>query len=368
KPIRRPTRRRTPAASDDGTIPNTDPSELFEELVLAPDSVSREGVIRLYDHEVQGRTVVKSLHGRVVSPSHGDAAVLRPRPESWRGLAVTVAAQPWTCRASPRAGAIWTVEEAARNLYAVGARPDAFTNCLNFGNPEDPTVLGDLAEVTRGLADGARALDMMVPSGNVSLYNGGLGAGIPPTPVLMATGLVPDLRHAVTSDLKAEGDPLYLLGTSRPELGGSLWARMHGRTDLPVPLMSPALTHRLGEKLLDVGSRGDLAAVHDVSDGGLAVTLAEMAFGGGFGFSVDLAASALDAGAQALAVEGASRWVVEVAPASAKRFETAVRGLPCVRLGDVTARDGRLRWGDQPIGTVGLDRLYALWRPGLGVP
>jgi phosphoribosylformylglycinamidine synthase subunit PurL len=367
-PLRRPIRRRPPGLTSEGTIPNTDPTELFEQLVRAPDSVSREGIIRVYDHEVQARTVVKSLHGRVVSPSHGDAAVLRPRPESWRGLAVTVATQPWTCRASPRAGAVWTVEEAARNLYAVGARPDAFTNCLNFGNPEDPLVLGDLAEVTRGLADGARALDMMVPSGNVSLYNGGLGAGIPPTPVLMATGIVPDLRHAVTSDLKAEGDPLYLVGESASELGGSLWARLHGRTDLPVPPMDPGLTKKLGERLLALGARGRLAAVHDVSDGGLAVTLAEMAFGGGFGFSVDLASTELDAAAQALAVEGASRWVVEVPPSGQPAFEAGMRGLPWARLGDVTPHDGLLLWRDRRVGRVELDRLYALWRPGLGVP
>ncbi|MCI4354099.1 MAG: phosphoribosylformylglycinamidine synthase subunit PurL [Thermoplasmata archaeon] len=367
-PIRRPTRGRPRAPPEDGTIPNSDPSELFEELVLAPDSVSREGVIRVYDHEVQARTVIKSLHGRVVSPSHGDAAVLRPRAESWRGLAVTVAAQPWACQNSPRAGGIWTVEEAARNLYAVGARPDAFTNCLNFGNPEDPLVLGDFAEVTRGLAEGARAFDMMVPSGNVSLYNGGLGAGIPPTPVLMATGIVPDIRHAITSDLKAEGDLLYLVGTSAPMLGGSLWARLRGRTDLSLPPMTPAVTRRLGDRLLALGAKGDLAAAHDVSDGGLAVTLAEMAFGGGFGFSVDLAETGLDAAAQALAVEGASRWVVEVAPASAKSFEASLRGLPWKLLGQVTSNGGDLRWADRPVGRVDLDRLYALWRPGLGVP
>ena len=113
--------------------------------MLAPDSVSREPVIRVYDHEVQGRTVIKPLHGRVTSPSHGDAAVISPRPGGSAGLAMAVAAQPWACREDPGPRAAWVVEEAARNLYAVGARPDAFTNCLNFGNPEDPAVLADFA-------------------------------------------------------------------------------------------------------------------------------------------------------------------------------------------------------------------------------
>ena len=139
-------------------------------------------MIRLYDHEVQGRTVVRPLHGGVRTSSHGDAAVLQPDPDHWQGLAVTTASQPWTSREDPLQGGAATVEEAARNLYAVGARPDAFSNCLNFGNPEDPRVLGDFAAVTRGMARAASALGFAIPSGNVSLYNGGLGAEIPPTP------------------------------------------------------------------------------------------------------------------------------------------------------------------------------------------
>ncbi len=366
--LRRPARRRPTPSNDPGTIPNADPVELFERLVLSPESVSREGVIRVYDHEVQGRTVVKPLQGRVVTPSHGDAAVLRPRVDSWRGLAVTIAAQPWACRLSPRAGAVWVVEEAARNLYAVGARPDAFTDCLNFGNPEDPLVLGDFGEVTKGLADGARALDLAVPSGNVSFYNGGLGAEIPPTPVLMATGLLPDLRRATTTDLKVAGDALYLVGRTAPGLGGSLWSRLTGRDGGALPRTDPALTRRLGERLLALGARERLRAVHDVSDGGLAVTLAEMAFGGGLGFAVDLSATGLETPAHALAAEGGSRWVVEVPADSIPGFEASFRGLPIARLGEVVEGDGRLSFGTDRLGIVGLDRLYPTWRAGVGVP
>ena len=166
----------------------------------------------------------------------------------------------------------------------------------------------------------------MVPSGNVSLYNGGLGAGIPPTPVLMATGIVPDLRHAMTSDLKVE---TAIRSTSsgpaararRIALGAPARAqRPPGSAD------DPDLTRRLGERLLAPRSEGHLAAVHDVSDGGLAVTLAEMAFGGGFGFTVDLSVTRLDAAAQALAVEGSSRWVVEVPPSEGRRSNAPSRG------------------------------------------
>ena len=346
-------------------VPDRELGRLIREQTLAPDSVSREPVIRMYDHEVFGHTILKPLQGQVTSPSHGDAAVLRPRTESWRGLALAVAAQPWACLEDPRGGGRWVVEEAARNLYAVGARPDAFTNCLNFGNPEDPRVLGQFAAVVRGLAEGARGLDLAVPSGNVSFYNGGLGAAIPPTPVLLATGIVPDVRQCTTVDLKEVGNPLYLVGTSRPELGGSLWARRHGIRGQPVPPTRPARLRRTGEAILSAGRSGTLRAVHDVSDGGLALTLIEMAFGGGLGFSVDLAATDLSGPGLAAVAEGASRWVVEVDRSKVDTFERRMRGEPMARLGAVTGMAGIFRWGEHVEADVDLAELYSAWRGGL---
>jgi phosphoribosylformylglycinamidine synthase len=325
-------------------------------------------VIRVYDHEVQGRTVVKPLNGRVTSPSHGDAAVLRPRADSRRGLAVTVATQPWACREDPAEGAVLVVEEAARNLYAVGARPDAFTNCLNFGNPEDPRVLGDFAAVTRGLARGARALGFAVPSGNVSFYNGGLGAAIPPTPVLLATGIVDDIARSVTTDFKTAGNSVYLVGRSRPELGGSLWARRNDRTGLRLPRPDPPALRATGDRLLGAVRKGLVRSAHDVSDGGLAVALCEMAFGGGLGFAIDLAPVGLNAPGPALAAEGGSRFVVEVPRASERRFERALAPHPLARLGSVAEGPGELRWDGRPVATIPLGPLYERWRTGLGLP
>ena len=361
------TRRRTKRAPPRGpalSVPDSDLPRLIETLALAPDTLSREPVIRMYDHEVQARTVVKPLHGRPQSPSHGDASILTPLPGSDRGLAVATASQPWACRESPREGGIWTVEEAARNLYAVGARPDAFTDCLNFGSPEDPKVMSDFAEVVQGLADGARALGFSVPSGNVSFYNLGLGHSALPTPVLMATGIVPDIHFAVTSDLKASGDRLYLLGRSSERLGGSLYARSVGRSGIAIPPVDPKGLRRLGERLLEAGRRGWVRSAHDVSDGGLAATLFEMAAGGGLGFSVDLSATGLPGPGLALAAEGASRWVVEVPDASALAFERSLRGLALARLGTVTEGNGRLAWGGREMAVMEIDRLYPRWRAG----
>jgi phosphoribosylformylglycinamidine synthase len=361
------TRRRSkrPAPRGRGpAVPDVDLGGLFRQLVLAPDSVSREPVIRMYDHEVQARTVIKPLHGRPESPAHGDAAVLTPVPGVERAIAVATASQPWACREEPRRGGVWTVEEAARNLYAVGARPDAFTDCLNFGSPEDPRVMSDFAEVVQGLADGARALGFSVPSGNVSFYNLGLGHAALPTPVLMATGLVPSYLRAVTSDLKESGDRLYLVGRSSPNLGGSLYARLVGRTGLSIPPVGPAALRDLGERLMSVGRRGALRAAHDVSDGGLALTLFEMAAGGGLGFDVDLDATGLDGPGLALAAEGASRWVVEVPERSARSFERAFARRPVARLGTVTSGAGRLFWKGRERASVDIASLYPAWRAG----
>ena len=366
--LHRPVRPRARRAIAAPEVPSHDLGRLLEEQLLAPDSFSREGVIRVYDHEVQGRTVLKPLQGKVTSPSHGDAAVLQPRPGRREGLAITTATHPWACREEPREGGQLVVEEAARNLYSVGARPDAFTDCLNFGNPEDPRVLADFAAVTEGLGRAARALGFAVPSGNVSFYNGGLGAEIPPTPVLMATGILPDLAHAVTSDLKRPGDDLYLVGRSRPELGGSLWARRTGHGRLAVPRADPKAVRSAGEGLLRAGAHGFVRAAHDVSDGGLAVTLSEMAFGGDLGFSVDLDRTGLAGAGLALVAEGASRWVVEVSPEHTGRFERALRRVPYVRFGSVTEGAAELRWAGRTLASVPRDALYERWRSGLGLP
>ncbi len=367
-PVRRRVARSTRGSAPSPKVPDTEIETLLEELVLAPDSLSREPILRVYDHEVQGRIVIKPLHGGVASSSHGDAAVIQPRPTSRRGLAVATAAQPGACREDAALGARLVVEEAARNLYAVGARPDAFSNCLNFGNPEDPRVLADFAATTQGLADAARAIGFAVPSGNVSLYNGGPGSAIPPTPVLLATGIVEDVGLATTSDLKSTGDPLYLLGRSRPELGGSLWARRRARRGIGPPPADPRGLKTLGEALLAAGRDRLVRAVHDVSDGGLAVTLAEMAFGGGLGFDVDLAATGLAGPGIALAAEGGSRFVVEVPSERTDRFEAALEGRPCVPLGTVRPGGGVVRWEGRSVASLDLDALYASWRSGLGLP
>jgi phosphoribosylformylglycinamidine (FGAM) synthase-like enzyme len=225
--------------------------------------------------------------------------------------------------------------------------------------------MGDFVAAVGGLAKAARALGLAVPSGNVSFYNEGMGIAIPPTPVLFATGLVDDLRHAVTSDLKSVGNRLYLVGRSSPMLGGSLYARRRQLTGISIPPTDPALVRRMGERLLGTMARGWVRAAHDISDGGLAVTLPEMAFGGGLGFRASLDATGLAGPGVALAAEGASRWVVEVTADGADVFERAMRGLPVRPLGEVTEGAGEYLWRGKSLATLHLAELYGRWRAGL---
>jgi phosphoribosylformylglycinamidine synthase II len=367
-PAPRRVARRRPAGRSSAAMPKEAIGPLAEEMILAPDVVSREPVIRMYDHEVQGRTAVNPLHGRLQSPSHGDAAVIRPLPDERGGLAATVASNPWSCAIDPYVGAVAVVEEAARNLFAVGAVPDSLTNCLNFGNPEDPHVLGEFAATVRGLADSAAALGMAIPSGNVSFYNGGRGRSIPPTPVVFAVGRVDDVGQCPTSDLKAAGNAIYLVGRSSPALGASLYSRRRAsfgrRAGLPPPV-NPEAVRRAGAALVNAASQGTARAIHDISEGGLVVTLAEMGFGGGLGFHVDLARTGLHPAARALVAEGSSRWVVEVVADSTQEFERSLGRTPFVRLGRVTESwTGVLGEGSRELARLDLSTLYERWRRG----
>lgn len=336
--------------------------EILEHLLLSSQGASREPVVRLYDHEVQGNTEVGPLSGSAWTPTHSDASVLRCLPSGRKGLAVSVGSAPFLGALDPKTGGSTAVVRAAQNLYAVGARPDAVTDCLNFGNPEDPEVLGDFDSSLEGMADACRALSLAVPSGNVSFYNGGFGAEIPPTPVVLAVGIHPDVERPVTTPLKAVGNVLYLLGRTSSHLGGSLFARTSGSPESAVPESSPAETRTLGEALLRIQEKGWVESCHDVGEGGLGVALCEMAFGRGLGFDVTLPEIEGIAGWRTLVSEGSSRWVIEVAPGHADRVERALEGLPLARLGLVNSALGVFRYHGKVQARLDLSKLFAEWR------
>lgn len=318
-------------------------------LLAHPDVASKEWILRQYDHEVQGRSVVKPLVG-VQSDGPGDAAVLQPLASSRRGVALACGANTRQGALDPYAMALSVIDEALRNAVAVGADPacTAILDNFSWGNCEMPDRLGALVLAAEGCYDAARAFGTPFVSGKDSLNNeyrvGERTLSIPPTLLVTALAQVPDVARCVTMDAKQAGNRVYLVGATRPELGGSLHLCLAGKPGGTVPRVDLARAPRVLAALHAAIRDGHVVSCHDLSEGGLAVAAAEMAFAGGLGLALELARvpregdfAGLDLDSALLYSESTTRFLVEVAPASAPHFEAALAGLPCTAIGTVEA-------------------------------
>ena len=289
--------------------------DAFLKLLGAPNIGSRRGVFRTYDHQVQNNTVI--LPG-------GDAAVLRVKG-SRKGIALATDGNARYCYLDPRAGAAIAVAEAARNVVATGARPVALTDCLNFGNPEKPEIFWELKEAVEGLATACREFQVPVVSGNVSLYNDTSGVSVWPTPVVGMVGLIDDIADRTEAAFRGAGDIIVLVGETRDELGGSEYARtclgvVAGRP----PRLDADRERRTWQAILDAGRDGLLRSAHDLSDGGLAIAVAESCLLGGIGAVCD--GVDLHLGAEAgLFSESQSRFLVSCSEGDIDRLEDVCR-------------------------------------------
>ena len=329
-------------------------------ILASPNVASKESVIRQYDHEVRAATVLKPMQGVIGKASHGDAAVVRPLPESWRALAIAIASTSGYTILDPFRGGASAVDEVCRNLVAVGARPHSITNCLNFGNPEKPDRLWYFREAVRGIGETARELGVAIPSGNVSLYNESSLGPSPPTPVLLGVGIVEDLRRAVTSDLKHEGDSLFLVGRTANELGGSEYFRLRKHPGGVVPASDPRGLRVAIDHLLAAMAERTVAACHDLSHGGLAVAAAEMALGGDVGASLDTEAMDPARWDVQLFSESQGRWLVEVARGKEDAFQHALEGVPVTFVGRVGGASLRIRSGRKRL-SLPVARMRKVW-------
>ncbi len=272
-------------------------------LMGSPDLCSRRWIWEQYDHLVMGRTAQRP---------GGDAAVVETPGVEGKGIAITTDCTPRYCEADPAMGGRQAVAEAFRNLTAVGARPLAATDCLNFGNPERPDIMGTFVGAIGGLGEACRALDMPIVSGNVSFYNETDGRAVQPTPTIGAIGLIDDLDFMARIGFGGEGQAIVVIGDTAGHLGASLYLReIAGREDGAPPPVDLGAERRNGDAVRGLIRRGDVAACHDVSDGGLLVALAEMALASGIGFSVDRPAGAPPAHAFWFG-EDQARYVVAV--------------------------------------------------------
>jgi len=264
------------------TIPEPDDyADALIRIVGSPDMGSRRWVWEQYDHLIQGNTVVKP---------GADAAVIRVEGTP-KGLAFSLDVTPRYCAADPFEGGKQAVAECWRNLTAVGAEPLAVTDNLNFGNPERPEIMGELVGAIKGIAKACKALAFPVVSGNVSLYNETNGAAIPPTPTIGGVGLLPDAAAAVTVAFEADNQVILLAGAPPQwgtHLGQSIYLReILGRAEGPPPPVDLDHEKRVGDFVRGLIRDGLITACHDLSDGGLAVALAEMAMASGIGASIN---------------------------------------------------------------------------------
>jgi phosphoribosylformylglycinamidine synthase II len=344
-----------------------DYNEVLKRLLAAPNIASKESVIRQYDHEVRASTVLKPMQGIIGKESHGDAAVIKPLEESYKGLAITSDVNPSYCKQNPFWGAASAVDEVCRNLTAVGAVPHSFADCLNFGNPEKPDRLGDFYECCRGLGYMASSLGIPFVSGNVSFYNesAAMNESIPPTPTILGIGICEDVRECVTVDVKEASNFLYVIGKTKEELGGSEYYKLRGVEGGIVPRTDPEELIRSMEGLREVIKEGLTASCHDISEGGLAVVVCEMLIGGDIGASIDIAGVNPELRSDyKLFSESNTRWVVEVWREEARRFEDLMkeRKVYATRLGE-TVREKRIGVYDREkeLVNVSLEEVRNAW-------
>ncbi len=321
-------------------------------LMAAPDLASRRWVWEQYDHMVMADTV-----GR----PGGDAAVVRVHGTD-RALAMTTDCTPRYVLADPVEGGRQAVAEAWRNLTAVGARPLAVTDNLNFGNPERPEIMGQLVGAVEGMAAACRALDMPVVSGNVSLYNETEGRAILPTPVIGGVGLIEDVRKTATIALKTAGETVLLIGETRGWLGCSLYLRdILGRTEGAPPPVDLAAERLSGDFVRALIRDGRVSACHDVADGGVLVALAEMAMAGGIGATVDPPRGALPAHAW-LFGEDQGRYLITSGAPEAVLQAAKTAGVTATPIG-TTGGDSLTVSGAKPISVTRLTAAHESWFP-----
>jgi phosphoribosylformylglycinamidine synthase len=342
-----------PVIAASAVTPPVSNREALLKLVGSPDQCSKRWVYEQYDTLILGNSVV--------TPG-GDAGLIRIG-DGPKGLAMTCDVTPRYCEADPVEGGRQAVAEAWRNLTAVGATPLAITDNLNFGNPERPHAMGQLVGCIKGIGEACIALDFPVVSGNVSLYNETNGQGILPTPTIGGVGVLADVTKHATVAFKAAGDVVILIGDTTGWLGQSIYLRdVCGKAEGAPPPVDLAIERRNGDLVRGLITAGALTAVHDCSDGGLALALAEMVMARKLGAEI----TALPPGPAhgALFGEDQARYVVTASPAHAAAVlaAAATAGVPAMKLGVV---GGNTLTGccETPISIEELSTAHEHWFP-----
>jgi phosphoribosylformylglycinamidine synthase len=335
-----------------------DYNETFLQLLSSPTIADKEWLFRQYDHMVQVNTVF--LPG-------ADAALLRIKGSS-KALAVSLDGNSLYTRLDPKTGAKIAVAEACRNLACVGARPIGVTNCLNFGNPEKPEVMWQFEQAVAGIAEACRAFGIPVTGGNVSFYNDTEGLSIHPTPVLGVVGTLADIRKAVSPGFKAAGDIVVLIGENREELGGSEYLRVvHNLEAGAPPSIDLEREKRHQELCLDSIEAGLVRSAHDLSEGGLAVALAECVFHGQRKLGCSVAIEDSIRPDTLLFGEAQSRILVTCRRKDFDRLRELARqkGVPAKAIGETGGTEIAVEHRGRKLLRMPVEKAYRAWKDAL---
>ncbi len=328
--------------------PNFEASEdltrSLSDILASPNIASKESVIRTYDHEVKAISVIKPLQG-VLMDGPGDASVLKPLYDSWKGVVISNGINPEYGKIDAYWMAASAIDEAVRNNVAVGGRRIALLDNFCWGNPEKPDRLGSLVRAAQACYDTASKLGTPFISGKDSLYNESANGPITPTLLISALGIMPDVRKAVSMDIKSADNLVYIVGETFDELGGSHYYKIHGFLGNTVPKVNAKTAKTIMDALTSAIDKGLVRSCHDLSEGGLAVSLAEMAFSGGIGVEAWL--DKVPVGGKIrddhiLFSESNSRFLVEITKDSQDKFEEIMADKVFARIGQ-TISDEELR-------------------------
>jgi phosphoribosylformylglycinamidine synthase len=338
---------------------------------------SKEWVIRQYDHEVQGSSVIKPLTG-VANDGPGDAAVIKPKFDSDKGLAISCGMNPLYGDIDPYWMALAGIDEAVRNLVCVGGRTDRIALLDNFcwGNCTKPETMGQLVRAAQACYDGAIAFDTPFISGKDSLNNefscdDGTQIAIPPTLLISAISLVDDINKCITMDAKKADNLLFVVGETKNELGASHYYKIHNHLGANVPKVDLQTGPEIAKRIATAINQGLVASCHDCSEGGLAVALAEMAFAGSVGIEADLrglpkSKDCIRTDTQ-LFSESNSRYIVELEPENYDRFAKLMLNVPFGQIGKLTDEKSLVIKADdgKAVIDIDLDSLKQAWQKPL---
>ena len=340
-------------------------------LLASPNIASREKVIRTYDHEVKGNTVLKPLHGENAGPN--DAAVLKPIDDSWKGIVISCGMNPNYGKIDPYWMAASAIDEAIRNNVAVGGRRIALLDNFTWGNPEKPDRMGGLVRACQACYKFAKAFQTPFISGKDSLYNESPLGPVNPTLLITALGIIPDVRKAVSLDLKKPGDLLYIVGETYLELGGSEYYKLKGFLGNSVPKVRVETAKKIMEAVVKVINLDLINACHDLSEGGLGVAAAEMAFAGGHGLEIHLrnvpTIEKIGRNDLLLFSESNSRFLIEVPSSKKEEFEKLMNNVPHALIGKVAKTSGFCVYGlnGEIVVETRIDELLEHWKSFLVV-